>query len=149
MKYVFSFILLCISFISLAQTPDLVKWTFQCTKEKGTNNYTVYAKALIENGWHVFAPDPGGDGLLIPTTVVLDHPELVKDLSELAIDGKVISKEMEGIGMVNYFEHEVTFKLNFKGEGLKTVDGMVSFQLCSDLMCLPPKDIKFNLKLEE
>ncbi|QLH45509.1 MAG: hypothetical protein HWD58_07795 [Bacteroidota bacterium] len=51
-----------------AERPITWKFSIEAGKEAGT--YLIHAKAVIGKGWHVFAPDPGGDGLLIPTAIV-------------------------------------------------------------------------------
>lgn len=131
-----------------AQQPQPVMWAFNLSKDADSKFYTLIAKADIGEGWHVFTTNPGGDGLLIGTTLTLDNPDRVTDLSNIAHEGKVVSKEMEGVGLVNYFEHQAVFKLRFKNKDLKQLHGMVSFQVCNDNMCLPPADVKFNLNIE-
>lgn len=149
MKALLTILFLCSGYLAMAQQPQPVSWTFKLSKDSVSHVYTLAAKANIGDGWHVFTTNPGGDGLLIPTTLTLDNPEKVSDLSDVAYEGKVVSKEMEGVGLVNYFEHEAVFKLQFKTKDLKKLDGMVSFQICNDNMCLPPADVKFNLNIEE
>jgi hypothetical protein len=142
------FLLMLIVFGSVkAQTPNPVKWNFYTEKAKDAEVYTIYAKATIEAGWHVFSPTPGGDGLLIPTQLTFDHPEKFREINAMIVDGKEISKNMEGVGLVHYFEHEVVFKVNVEAYETHTVTGNVSFQLCNDMMCLPPTEVPFSIKL--
>jgi DsbC/DsbD-like thiol-disulfide interchange protein len=149
MKAFFTLLVLLVSVFALAQQPQPVNWTFHLHKDKVTQGYTLEAKGILGQGWHVFTHNPGGDGLLIPTSLTLDHADKVTELSEINSLGKLITKEMEGVGTVNYFEHEAAFTLQFKTTTLKSIEGTLSYQLCNDAMCLPPTDVKFTLKLEE
>ena len=149
MKAFFTLLALLVSVFALAQQPQPVNWTFQLQKDKATQRYTFEAKGIIGQGWHVFTHNPGGDGLLIPTSLTLDHADKVSELSEINSLGNIITKEMEGVGVVNYPEHEARFTIQFKTIELKTVEGTLSYQLCNEAMCLPPTDVKFTLKIEE
>ncbi len=147
MKNLFLFFLLLSSFGLKAQNADPVKWSFYSVKEKEPDTYTVYAKAQIADGWHVFTPTPGGDGLLIPTEHSFDHPEKFRDTGALTTEGKEIQHDMEFVGKVNYFEHEAIFKVTLIVYQPHTVTGRISYQLCNDRMCLPPTEVPFSIKL--
>jgi hypothetical protein len=143
-------LLICLLFLAnslKAQMPSPVKWNFYTEKAKDAEVYTIYAKATIEQGWHVFSPTPGGDGLLIPTQLTFDHPEKFREINAMIVDGKEISKNMEGVGLVHYYEHEVVFKVNVEAYEAHTVTGNISFQLCNEMMCLPPTEVPFSIKL--
>jgi hypothetical protein len=147
MKTLFSLILLFASFFAGAQTPDPVKWQFWAEKESDGQTYTLYAKASITPGWHVFSLNPGGDGLLIPTGLTIENREQYRDVGALTVEGKEVRKEMEGMGMVSYYEYEAVFKLSLIPYKPGTASGFVSFQVCNDRMCLPPAEVPFSVKL--
>jgi|688.fasta_scaffold52812_2 DsbC/DsbD-like thiol-disulfide interchange protein len=147
MRNFFLLIAMIVTSQLLAQNPNPVKWSFYSLKDKEAEVYTIYAKATIEDGWHVFSPTPGGDGLLIPTQLTFDHPEKFREMNAMQVEGKEISKNMEGVGLVNYYEHEVIFKINVEPYQAHSVTGNISYQLCNDMMCLPPTEVPFNIKL--
>lgn len=149
MKKLLTLIMFIGTFSVMAQQPQMVKWHFSITPLSKTATYTIKAKANIEAGWHLFTTTPGGDGLLIPTALTLDNIEKVEVQGETTNTGSVITKEMEGMGVVNYFEKEATYELTFKNKGEKRITGNVYFQLCNDKMCLPPTEVKFDLNLED
>jgi hypothetical protein len=68
-------------------------------------------------------------------------------MNAMQVEGKEISKNMEGVGLVNYYEHEVVFKINVEPYQVHSVTGNISYQLCNDMMCLPPTEVPFNIKL--
>lgn len=147
MKTLFSLVLFFASFIACAQTPDPVKWQFWAEKESDGQTYTLYAKASINPGWHLFGLHPGGDGLLIPTSLTVENREQYRDVGALMVEGKEVRKQMEGVGMVSYYENEVVFKLSLIPYKPCTAVGFISFQLCNDRMCLPPAEVPFSVKL--
>ena len=111
MKFLMTIYLVFMTVVfSHAQTETLpIKWSFRAEPEKQAGVYTIYATAMIEAGWHVFAPIPGGDGLLISTQITLDQPELYRDLGNLQAEGKEIHQEMDGVGLVHFFVVEYLY----------------------------------------
>lgn len=145
MKYTFLLAMMFLMTSLHAQDFNPVKWQFTLEKNQDKSGYTLLASATVEKEWHVFAPDPGGDGLLIPTEVVIEEPKGLK-IGAILPSRRPISKEMDGIGMVNYYEGEITFTLAIDAEKITSLTGKASFQCCNDKMCLPPRDIPFSLK---
>lgn len=140
-------LLLCCPFIVNAQTTSPVKWNFKAKKGHEANEYQLIFSAQLDKGFHVFAPEPGGDGLLIPTSVTLTHPELFTTKSPLIPQRRPVTKEMEGVGYVNYYEGEIEFILTVHTDKTNTVQGTLSFQCCNEAMCFPPRDIPFTINL--
>ena len=146
MKSIFSllFLLFSAGFV-MAQEKQPVTWTFS-TQQDANGKITVFARALIDNGWHIFSPEPGGDGLLIPTQLTLSQAEKLKEITPVRVEGKTISKEMEGVGKVNFYEHQAVLMISFSPNGQHQVKGTVSYQMCNDQICLPPTEQPFELK---
>ncbi len=135
------------SVLSFAQDPSPVKWKFASKKGNNPNEYIITATATIQEGFHVFSPEPGGDGLLIPTELTITNKQLLTKVGTLTPLRRPITKNMEGVGMVNYYEGEVDFSLTVEASKSVTLNGTVSFQCCNDRMCLPPTDVPFKIKL--
>lgn len=133
------------SFTLSAQDNNPVKWTFSVQKGSEANQYILKAVANVPEGFHVFAPDPGGDGLLIPTEITFTTTGI--KTGPMIAQRKPITKEMKGIGFVNYYEGEIEFTVTVEGSKLTKLVGQVTSQCCNDNMCLPPADSPFNIKL--
>lgn len=146
MKQLFFILLMLTSMISIAQDASPVKWTFSTRNGNHPNEYVLVAKANIQDGFHVFSTDPGGDGLMIPTDVVLKDKSAFKKTGSFIPTRRPITKNMEGIGMVNYFEGEIEFTLTVETDKAKAIEGILTYQCCNDKMCFPPTDISFNEK---
>ncbi len=146
MKPFFFIALMLSSFLGLAQDPSAVRWTFASKPGNNPDEFILTASAKIQEGFHVFSPQPGGDGLLIPTEMTLTTKG-IKIVSPLAPQRRPVTKQMEGIGMVNYFEGEIEFNMIIQSKKGVTISGTMSSQCCNDQMCLPPTDVPFKVKL--
>ena len=135
------------SFATLAQDVSPVNWTFTSKPGSKQNEYIIIATAKIKEGFHVFSPNPGGDGFLIPTSINFAKSTFIKNVGTLTPQRRPITKEMEGIGMVNYYEGEVDFNITVETDKHITLHGTVSSQACNDKMCFPPSDVDFTIKL--
>ncbi|MGI9191851.1 MAG: protein-disulfide reductase DsbD domain-containing protein [Chitinophagaceae bacterium] len=142
-------LLLCCVFGALAtqaQFNSPVKWTFKMEEDTIPNQYIVMAKATLDSGWHIFTNEPGGDGLLMPTEFVIDADSAITDISPIELLGTVIQKEIDGTGLVNYFEKEARFKRIVTLKEKIPLTGSMHFQICNDEMCLPPTEELFLIK---
>jgi DsbC/DsbD-like thiol-disulfide interchange protein len=144
----FSIFLISVSLSAGAQQPDPASWKFSVKKGNTSNAYIVTATATLQEGWHIFAPDPGGDGLLIPTEVTLDHPESFSKAGKLFAQRRPVTKEMDAVGMVNYYEGEIDLMFIVETTKPNKLSGIITYQCCNDRMCLPPKDMPFDLSLK-
>ena len=147
MRYLLLIILLLPAFAGRSQTPSPVKWKFSGKKGNNPNEYVVVATATIKDSFHVFAPDPGGDGLLIATEATIKNKEQYKQVGSLVPQRRPITKNMEGVGMVNYYEGEIEFTLTIVNDHpIGNLEGSITFQCCNNAMCLPPADVPFRIK---
>jgi hypothetical protein len=124
-----------------------VNWTF--TVSKVENKYTIEAVANLESGWHIFSSAPGGDGSLTPTQIEVEQIANLKIPVETKESGNAIEKDMDGIGVVKYYEHRASFKIVFVAPAdLSTFTGKIDFQICNDVMCMAPTTKSFTVTLK-
>ncbi len=148
----FILFLFCLMFSTgflFAQNNKTIDWKITLTPVEGKENtYLFDASAKIEKGFHLFAADPGGDGFLIPTTIKFNGT--AKPLTETLLErkGKIVSSEMEYVGMINYYENETGFfkTITFKNKG--TFTGEIEFQSCNESMCFPPETVTFHFDIK-
>jgi DsbC/DsbD-like thiol-disulfide interchange protein len=149
MKRIFLLLLVILSLPSFGQDLNPVSWTFTSAKDSTSKFQIIEIKASIQPGWHVFTADPGGDGLLIPTTVTFDTKKELSQLSPMAIEGNLHTEKMDGIGIVNYYDGDVYYRYKVEVNTNVTLTGKVEFQTCNNQMCLPPKEIEFTINLKK
>ncbi len=118
-----------------------VKWIsyLKANAEGGTD---LIIKAKMDEGWHIFTANPGGDGLAIPTTIVVSMMQGDNSM-ELPVGDEVASQapkkmKIEGMGEVNYYEKEVSYAFPIDALQTRKFDVTIEYQTCNDKMCLPP-----------
>ena len=119
-----------------------VKWSYSA-KKTSASEATVFIKATLQTGWHVYAQGApaGGPAKMTFAFVPSDAFNLEGKVQEPA---PVIKFEKTFDMNVSYFEKEVTFEQKIKLKGKKAVvKGTVEFMACSDRQCLPPAVTEF------
>ena len=130
-----------------AQILNPVKWSTTTEKISDTEYYLV-AKAILEDGWHLYSQNVP-DGGPVATTFIYDDSEgnfrIVGNTQEE--DGIVVEDpvfEME----IKYFAKSVIFKQKIELTGeVKSIQAFVEFMVCDNTRCLPPgeEELIFNL----
>ena len=132
---------------AFAQLDDPVSWSYVAKKTSATEA-TVYVKATIEDGWHLYSQNvkPGGPNKTIFTFAKSKNYTLVGATTE----PKPISKFEKVFNMnVPYFADEVVFQQKVKlNKGAKSVKGKVEFMVCNNSKCLPPSEVEFNVPIK-
>jgi Disulphide bond corrector protein DsbC len=142
-----AFLLLLLAGRANAQILNPVGWSFSA-KKINAKTYELHFIANIGPGWHVYSQDAGNGP--IPTSFVFEANPLV------TLDGKV--KEVGTLQKVydknfnttlKYYEKQVDFVQVIKLRSpVKTiVKGTLTYMVCSDQLCLPPKDIPFSISV--
>lgn len=126
-----------------------VKWE---TSYKETSDSTgeLILKASIEPNWHTYSQTQRGDGPL-PTvfnfvkTVDYDLINSVAEPDPIRVHSDIFDAD------VAMFSIEATFTQKIKRNTKKAFDirGEVEFMCCNDIQCLPPKTIKFTIKVPQ
>jgi hypothetical protein len=146
MRLLFSLMLLMTCFRAQAQFETPITWKYSVTEDTIPGQYIVEAKATLQSGWHIFTNEPGGDGLLMPTAFDFDADPALTDIGPIELVGTVTKKEIEGFGVVNYFENEARFRRTVTLKEKIQLSGSLNYQICTDDMCLPPAEELFLIK---
>ena len=149
MKRIFLLMLgLLMTTITFAQTEKVVGWKVEAKPANAEKTeYVLTAKAIMQNGYHIWAMNAGGDGSLIPTSITLSNDINWKD--EWTADQKVHAETLEFIeGTVYSYSKTVTFTRHFApGKSMHKLTGIITFQTCNESTCLPPEDVPFEINL--
>lgn len=124
---------------------DPSAWTFKVMPAKDAYDLVLHVK--LEPGWHVWSANPGGDGSLIGTSVSFEPGKYTLEgpLHEM---GKLVETAMDAIdGNVRYYSGEADFIQTVQAKSGETVKGTFTYQLCNDMMCLPPKTKPFEFRI--
>lgn len=125
---------------------DPTEWTFSARKIDG-KKYELVFHCHVNNGWHIYSLDPGGDGSFLPPEFVVKENADVKVTGEPDEKGKIIHETIEDIGTVHYYkdvDYIVPVELNKEDI---TITGEYTYMTCNDETCLPPKTLDFSIKV--
>jgi hypothetical protein len=130
-----------------AQILNPVSWTYS-SKKINAKTYELHLTATIGDKWHVYSQDAGNGP--IPTSFVFTANPLVTEtgkVKEVGTEEKVFDPNFNST--LKYYEHTVDFVQVIKLRSpIKTiVKGTLTFMVCSDKLCLPPKDIPFSISV--
>ncbi|MBK8969716.1 MAG: thioredoxin family protein [Lewinellaceae bacterium] len=129
-----------------AQNP--VKWAYT-TKDAGNGQVDLIFTASIDEGWTTYSQFLESEDGPVPTSFTFQegpHFELKGKTEE---SGDKFTKYDNVFGMkLTKFKHKGIFtqrvKINDPG---KPITGYLTFMVCNDEMCLPPKDVDFEFKI--
>jgi hypothetical protein len=133
--------------ITNAQIITPVKWTF-AAKKITDKTYEIHITALVDDKWHIYS-QIAGDGP-IPTSFSFIANPLVALNGKVTEIGKLEKSYDENFkSELKYYEKQVDFvqKIKLKSSAFTVVKGTVTFMVCNDRQCLPPKDIPFSIKV--
>ena len=142
-KLFFTLITLFVIAASYAQILNPVTFNYSVVK-KGNGLYEVHVKAMIEPKWHIYSvknPDGGAQA----TEIKIDDAKTIGATKENGKVKTVFEKEFN----VNqkYFEGSVDFVQLVKLKNGNKITGTISYMVCNDRQCLPPKDVEFKIKM--
>lgn len=142
-KLLFTLVILFTLFTVKAQILNPVQFNYTLVK-KGNDLYEVHVRAMIEPKWHIYSvknPEGGAQA----TEIKINDAKTVGSIKEIGKLKTVFEKEFK----VNqkYFENTVDFVVMAKLKKADKVTGTITYMLCNDKQCLPPKDVEFKIKM--
>jgi hypothetical protein len=133
-----------LGFSAYSQILKPVIWSY-AAKKTGTQEATVYLKASIENGYHIYLQYVKSGGPLKTSFVFPASKTYI--LVGKTVEPKAITHYEQTFAMnVSYFEKSVVFRQKVKLRGDQAVvRGTLSFMSCNDTSCQPPEEIAFSI----
>lgn len=141
--------LLSFPLAAYSQIYDPVTWDFSYEK-MGEGKYELVYSATIESGSHIYSMDVPAGGP-IPTSFTYNPDQ------GYTLDGKTFEvtppeeKFDEAFGFnIKSFSGKAEFRQKITSQsGNFTVTGSLSFMSCNNTTCSPPKDIEFEIKIND
>lgn len=146
-KSILTLVAALFSLATYAQIQEPVTWSYAAKKTSATEA-TVYLKASIEEGWHLYSQFVKAGGPVKTTFTFTKSPAYL--LVGKTIEPKPITKYEKTFGMdVSYFENSVVFQQKVKLKGkTAVVKGKLEFMVCDDKQCLPPSEVEFAVTVK-
>ena len=127
---------------------DPVEWNFTA-KKTGNNLYEVHLTANVSGNWHIYAQDCGKGPE--PTSFSFSKNPLIKLQGKVDEKGKLETQYDPNFkSTLKFYNKQVDFvqKISKKSKAPTTLKGTVTFMVCNERKCLPPKDVPFSIKID-
>lgn len=142
-----SLAMVMLSGAAIAQIINPVQWDYS-SKKIADKTYELHITATLGDKWHIYAQD-AGEGP-VPTTVVYASNPLVKlngKTKEVGKLEKAFDKNFNST--LKFYSKKVDFVqiVNMKSPVATMVKGTITYMVCDDKKCLPPKDVPFSISI--
>ncbi len=147
-KIVLGLFLVMFTIVVNGQINNPVKWSYTAHKI-ANKTYELRMTAIIDGNWHLYAQD-AGEGPE-PTTISFSNNPLVIFEGKIKEVGKMEKSYDKNFNSVlKYYAHKVEFvqKIKVKASVATVVNGTVTYMVCNDRQCLPPKEIPFSISVK-
>lgn len=141
-----SFLLLFAAFAS-AQINNPVTWTYT-VKKIADKTYELHMTATIDGNWHLYAQD-AGEGPEPTAFAFTANPLITFDGKVKEIGNLEKSYDKNFNSVLKYYGKKVDFvqKIKVRTAIATAVKGTVTFMVCNDRQCLPPRDVPFTINV--
>lgn len=150
------FLVLLLSLVASLNTlaqiqKDPTKWSYEVKKKAGKENtYDLVFNVKLDPHWHLWAFEPGGDGMLISPSFDFQKNPDVKLVGKVKESGKKISKDFDGEeGDEHMFEDKVTYTQTVEVKQNTTITGKHIYQSCDESKCLSPVTKPFSFAIKD
>ena len=134
---------------AVAQTEsNPVSWSYSA-KKIANKQYELHITATIQGNWHIYSQN-AGEGPE-PTVITFGKNPLVKLDATTKEVGKLETKYDPNFkSTLKFYSNKVDFvkKITLKSTANTLVKGTISYMVCNDKKCLPPKEIQFSIKVD-
>ena len=150
MKRKISFICLLLFFAVHANSQNMNKVHFSsCTKMLNETEGEIAITAKLDEGWHLYSFEAGGDGSLISPEITFTKNKDVEFVGKVTEKGVLETLDDAGIGPYHFFKNKIVYtqKIKIKKKGIIATE--VYFQTCDEHGCLPPETKNLSIDLND
>jgi len=153
MKQTIVFSILLLATMSGHAQRDLhpISWQYSARKV-ADKTYEVHLTAQLQSGWHAYSQKQPEDAVAHPTNIKFRPNPLVGLMGKIKEVGDMEKWKDETTGIqANQYADKVDFVqiVKVKGNVKTSVSGSLTYQVCTNEMCLPPQTDDFVVQLSE
>lgn len=141
-----SFLLFIISslvFFSFSQ--EKVQWSYSYDNEKEE----LIIDAKIAEGWHLYSQGIDEGIGPVPTSFTFNENPAIKLIGNTIEPASISEYDENFEGELNFFKENVSFTQKIKVSTSTSVQGIITYMVCNNTMCLPPKDVEFVIAINK
>ncbi|MES2800144.1 MAG: protein-disulfide reductase DsbD domain-containing protein [Bacteroidota bacterium] len=127
--------------LSIAQ--EHITWDF--TYNSSTSE--IEMKASLDNGWHIYSQHLAENAGPVPTRFIFQKDKAFKLSTKVMEPTPIEEFDKNFESNVKYFDKEVVFTNKVKVKKQGAVRGTVTYMICNEVMCMPPVDQQFEIKI--
>lgn len=130
---------------SLMFSQNPIKWSYT-TKDAGNGETDLIITGTIEDGWFTYSQELESDMGPIPTSLTFKDGPHFKLIGKPKESGDRFTKFDKVFEMnLTKFKHKAVFTQRAKiSDYSKPITGYITYMVCNEEMCLPPKDVDFK-----
>lgn len=133
---------LLIAYQGFSQTK--IQWVYSYNEE----TKSLEMEATIADGWHLYSQHVDNEIGPVPTSFLFEENAEVKMIGKVNEPTPIQKYDETFEAMLDFFEGKVVFQQRLTPKESTTVNGVVTYMLCNDTMCLPPTDEKFSIQIK-
>jgi thiol:disulfide interchange protein DsbD len=148
---VFFILSLTLSAASAQRGLHPIAWQYSVHKV-ADKTYEVHLTAQLQSGWHAYSQKQPEDAVAQPTEIRFKPNPLVGLMGKIREIGAMEKWKDEASGIqANQYANQVDFVqvVKVKGNVKTSVSGSLTYQVCTNEMCLPPKTDNFVVQVGE
>lgn len=146
-RIVLGLLLMMFAVTASAQIRNPVKWNYEA-KKIADRTYELHLTATIDDNWHLYSQDTV-EAPVQTTVSFTANPLITFDgkVKEVGKSEKYYDKNLKST--LKYYAKKVDFvqKLKVRSSVATAVNGVIKFVVCNDRVCLPAKDVPFNINI--
>lgn len=120
-----------------------IQWNFSYDSE----SKSMKMEATIADGWHLYSQHVDNEIGPVPTSFLFDDNDQIKLIGKVNEPTPIQKYDETFEAMLDFFEGKVVFQQRLSPKESTTINGVVTYMLCNDTMCLPPTDEKFSIQI--
>jgi len=141
-------VLFIVSFFMLAvncAAQDHVTWEFSYSDEDNS----LVAEATIDKGWHLYSQTSTQDFGPIPTSFSFTPTSDYTLVGTTKEDEPITEYDPNFEDELQFFKNNATFVQEVTIEAPTTIKGTVTYMVCNESICMPPRDVEFTIEVVE
>jgi len=134
--------------VTAVVTQNPVKWSF-ASKDAGNGQVDLIFTATIDEGWNTYSQFLESEDGPVPTSFAFEEGAHFKLVGKAKESGEKFTKYDNVFGMnLTKFKHKAIFTQRVQvSDYTKPIGGYLTYMVCNDEMCLPPKDVDFKFEI--
>lgn len=120
-----------------------IQWTYTYNSE----GKTIDIQANIAEGWHLYSQHVDNQIGPVPTSFTFEDNASIKLIGKVTEPTPIQKYDENFEAMLDFFEGKVVFTQRLSVKDDTILNGVVTYMLCNDTMCLPPVDEQFTITI--